>query len=216
MAMVSSAFAQLQPQGTWYLGTANAPEALNIFSDGLEMTPSIGYAISDNVVLTLDLGVATTTDDLYGLLRPDSAVTTTITPSLQTNVVGQDSLGNDITETVIVNDTSTTVSYFDTEYDQTNETRKTNFALGVQYFFDDNYFVRGSIHSSTHTATYSNDAETIEVETNSFGYSIGAGKFIAVRDHWYLSPELRYTGMNAGEDSSTGDLSFRIGLGLRF
>ena len=57
MAMVSSAFAQLQPKGTWYLGTANAPEALNIFSDGLEMTPTIGYAISDNVVLTLDLGL---------------------------------------------------------------------------------------------------------------------------------------------------------------
>ena len=216
MAFVSSAFAQLQPKGTWYLGTANAPEALNIFSDGLDMTPSIGYAISDNVVLTLDLGVATTTDDLYGLLRPDSAVTTTITPVLvnvyEPDVNGEDSL---VGQTVAI-DTTTTVSYFDTEYDQTNETRKTNFALGVQYFFDDNYFVRGSIHSSTHTMTYTNDVETIEVETNSFGYSIGAGKFIAVRDHWYLSPELRYTGMNAGEDSSTGDLSFRIGLGLRF
>jgi len=217
MAMVSSAFAQLQPQGTWYLGTANAPEALNIFSDGLEMTPSIGYAISDNVVLTLDLGVATTTDELYGLLRPDSATTTYSVPNYVTVVVGQDSLGNDIEQEVFAGLTDSTVTeYFDSEYSQTNETRKTNFALGVQYFFDDNYFVRGSIHSSTHTMTYTNDVETIEVETNSFGYSIGAGKFIAVRDNWYLSPELRYTGMNAGEDSSTGDLSFRIGLGLRF
>ena len=78
MAFVSSAFAQLQPQGTWYLGTANAPEALNIFSDGLEMTPTLGYAVSDNVVLTLDFGIATTTDELYGLTRPDSAVSTEI------------------------------------------------------------------------------------------------------------------------------------------
>ena len=216
MAMVSSAFAQLQPQGTWYLGTANAPEALNIFSDGLEMTPSIGYAISDNVVLTLDLGVATTTDDLYGLLRPDSAVTTTITPVLvnvfEPDVNGEDSL---VGQTVEI-DTTTTVSYFDTEYDQTNETRKTNFALGVQYFFDDNYFVRGAIRSMTHTTTTTDDLGTTEEETNSFGWSVGAGKFISVRENWYLTPEVRYSGNSQGDNASDGDLSFRIGLGLRF
>ena len=86
----------------------------------------------------------------------------------------------------------------------------------VQYFFDDNYFVRGAIHSMTHTTEYSNDLETVEVETNSFGWSLGAGKFISVRENWYLTPELRYTGMSMGDDASNGDLSFRVGLGLRF
>lgn len=216
MAFVSSAFAQLQPQGTWYLGTANAPEALNIFSDGLEMTPTIGYAVSDNVVLTLDFGIATSTEELYGLTRPDSAVSVTINTSIVDGVIGQDSTGADIIGPVLQNDTISETEYFDTEYNQTNETSKTNFALGLQYFFDDNYFVRGAIHSMTHTTEYSNDLETVEVETNSFGWSLGAGKFISVRENWYLTPELRYTGMSMGDDASNGDLSFRVGLGLRF
>ena len=55
MAMVSSAFAQNQPQGTWYLGTANATDVVNIFADGVNMSPSIGYAVADNFVIGFGL-----------------------------------------------------------------------------------------------------------------------------------------------------------------
>ena len=230
MAMVSSAFAQLQPQGTWYLGTANAPEALNIFSDGLNMTPTIGYAISDNVVLTLDLGIAGTTTDEFDLLRPDSTVynytitnviseaysDTTfsdfVTAGGDTVSIPQVNNYPEVTETVDADSTS----YYNTSYNETTETSKVNFAIGLQYFFDDNYFVRGAINSSTHTTTVTNDLGSTETEENSFGWSIGAGKFISVRENWYLTPEVRYTGMSMGDDASEGDLSFRVGLGLRF
>ena len=60
MAMVSSAFAQNQPQGTWYLGTTNnATDVLNIFSNGVQsMNPTIGYAVADNFVVSLSLAAS--------------------------------------------------------------------------------------------------------------------------------------------------------------
>ena len=58
MAMVSSAFAQNQPQGTWYLGTANATDVVNIFADGVNMSPTIGYAVADNFVVSLSLNTS--------------------------------------------------------------------------------------------------------------------------------------------------------------
>ena len=101
-------------------------------------------------------------------------------------------------------------------YTRTTETRKVNFAIGAQYFFDDNYFIRGAIRSMTHTTTTTDDLGTTEEESNSFGWSVGAGKFISVRENWYLTPEVRYTGNSMGDNASDGDLSFRVGLGLRF
>ena len=226
MAFVSSAFAQLQPQGTWYLGTANAPEALNIFSDGLHMTPTIGYAVSDNVVLTLDFGVQTTNLDTPGS-RIDTSYTYTSTtvetaPAYVAYEYELDEAGEIVDSTAYIVDaetfteTDSTEVLTTTDYITTEETRKTNFALGLQYFFDDNYFVRGSIISQTHTMTTTTDLGVDEVESNSFGWSVGAGKFISVRENWYLTPEVRYTGMSMGDDASNGDLSFRVGLGLRF
>ena len=217
MAMVSSAFAQLQPQGTWYLGTANAPEALNIFSDGLNMTPTIGYAVSDNVVLTLDLGVMTSSLDTPGS-RIDTSYSYTTSYELVPAETIIDTVAGDTTfvDAYVNAVTDSTEVLTSTDYVTTEETRKTNFALGLQYFFDDNYFVRGSIASHTHTTTTTSDAGVTETEENSFGWSVGAGKFISVRENWYLTPEVRYTGMSMGDDASEGDLSFRVGLGLRF
>ena len=230
MAMVSSAFAQLQPKGTWYLGTANAPEALNIFSDGLEMTPTIGYAISDNVVLTLDLGLGGSELVEPGLIRETEVVYSYTEDTLAApSYYAQDSTAvpiNDST-TIYIYDSTFVDAVYNTidldstgtvtsSYTRTTETRKVNFAIGAQYFFSDNYFVRGAIRSMTHTTTTTDDLGTTEEETNSFGWSIGAGKFISVRENWYLTPEVRYTGNSTGDNASDGDLSFRVGLGLRF
>ena len=43
-----------QPQGTWYLGTGDATQLINIFSDqGVGViSPSIGYAVRDNIVIS--------------------------------------------------------------------------------------------------------------------------------------------------------------------
>ena len=42
-----------QPQGTWYLGMGDATQLINIFSDqGVgAVSPTIGYAVKDNIVL---------------------------------------------------------------------------------------------------------------------------------------------------------------------
>ena len=235
MAFVSSALAQLQPQGTWYLGTANAPEALNIFSDGLHMTPTIGYAVSDNVVLTLDFGVQSSSFDTPGLDVDTSYTYITeavivpavfeLQPVLDEGGLPVDLDGDMVADSAEVEVaasyaenqiTDSTEVITSTDYVTTEEERTTNFTLGLQYFFDDNYFVRGSIASYTHTTTTTDNTGVTETESNSFGWSLGAGKFISVRENWYLTPELRYTGMNMGDDDSTGDLSFRVGLGLRF
>ena len=66
MAMVSSAFAQNQPQGTWYLGTANATDVVNIFADGVNMSPTIGYAVADNFVVSLSLNTSRMEDVFSG------------------------------------------------------------------------------------------------------------------------------------------------------
>ena len=71
MAMVSSAFAQNQPQGTWYLGTANATDVVNIFADGVNMSPTIGYAVADNFVVSLSLNTSRM-EDVFSELQTKS------------------------------------------------------------------------------------------------------------------------------------------------
>ena len=44
-----------QPQGSWYLGTANATDVLNIFSSGIEISPTVGYAVVDDIVVSLSV-----------------------------------------------------------------------------------------------------------------------------------------------------------------
>ena len=61
VATATFSFAQdaSQPQGSWYLGTADATDVLNIFSSGIEITPTVGYAVVDDVVVSLSVNNST-------------------------------------------------------------------------------------------------------------------------------------------------------------
>jgi hypothetical protein len=48
-----------QPQGSWYLGTGDATTLLNIFSTGVEMDATVGYAVVDDIVATLSFNNST-------------------------------------------------------------------------------------------------------------------------------------------------------------
>ena len=198
MAMVSSAFAQNQPQGTWYLGHTDAAEALNLFSTGVPMESSIGYAVSDNFVLSLEIGSNSTDVDATGEYFDESYVQT----------ISFDSAGTPFLDSAQVGLVS---------YNENTVTRTTNFALSAQYFFGDNYYVGGGINSSTYSMTVDSDldANDAEEDMNTLGLHLRAGKFIPVRENWYLSPEVRLR-TSSTDGSSSSDLGFRIGLGLRF
>ena len=51
--LVATSFAQdaSQPQGSWYLGTGDATTLLNIFSTGVAIAPTVGYAVADDIVI---------------------------------------------------------------------------------------------------------------------------------------------------------------------
>ena len=64
--LVATSFAQdaSQPQGSWYLGTGDATTLLNIFSTGVAIAPTVGYAVADDIVLTAKAGFGGTFDAL--------------------------------------------------------------------------------------------------------------------------------------------------------
>lgn len=233
MAMVSSAFAQNQPQGTWYLGTADATDVVNIFSDGVSMSPTIGYAVADNLVLNLTIGTdrheSTTPMMANGLVT-----TTTLTPFL-------DDEGNIVLEE--------TISLAEQEFgwSETSETRTNNFSLGAQYFFGDNFFVGAALDSYTLTTettqasgyNYLVDADdesilyeyvnltdanavdltTTETERTDLGFTLSLGKYIPVRENWYLTPQVGYSTSSSEEgaiESDRNGVAMSIGFGARF
>ena len=53
VATATFSFAQdaSQPQGSWYLGTGDATTLLNVFSSGVAMAPTVGYAVADDIVI---------------------------------------------------------------------------------------------------------------------------------------------------------------------
>ena len=51
-----------QPQGSWYLGTADATDVLNIFSSGISIAPTVGYAVADDIVVSLSVNNSVLTD----------------------------------------------------------------------------------------------------------------------------------------------------------
>lgn len=55
-AFVGTAQDAGQPQGSWYLGTGDATTLLNVFSSGVEIMPSVGYAVADDIVITAKAG----------------------------------------------------------------------------------------------------------------------------------------------------------------
>ena len=79
VATATFSFAQdaSQPQGSWYLGTGDATTLLNVFSSGVAMAPTVGYAVADDIVIQasangptddmgLNLGAAYFMGDYWG------------------------------------------------------------------------------------------------------------------------------------------------------
>ena len=57
MAATGMAQDASQPQGSWYLGSGDATELLQIFShDGVSLDATVGYAVADDIVVTAQAG----------------------------------------------------------------------------------------------------------------------------------------------------------------
>ena len=200
MAMVSSAFAQNQPQGTWYLGTANATDVVNIFADGVNMSPSIGYAVADNFVIGLELNTSRLEEVYSGTIVTLDSVTNFV--ELPDGTI----LG---IPGVVENEVA---------YEDTYTTTSSLLSLTAQYFFGDNYFAAASLGATTTRMEeeYSLDADlNSDVETTGAAFSIGLGKFIPVRDNWYLTPQVSYSTGSADTDDL--EISNRgIGMSIGF
>ena len=152
--------APLQPKGTWYLGSADATSLFQMFSaDGVDVDPFVGYAIADDIAITVGLN--------YG--------------SMTMNAV--DSIPE------------VTMSSME-------------LSLGAAYFFGDNYYAQAQLVLGS-VDTGSGDA------ASSTGYSIGVGKFIPVKDMWFISPEFNYSGNSDDLESSAG-AEIRIRFGATF
>lgn len=203
MAMVSSAFAQNQPQGTWYLGTANATDVVNIFADGVNMSPTIGYAVADNFVVSLSLNTSRMEDVFSGT---SDEITLVPTPTI---------VGDSI---VIIEEAQITT----TAYTETTTYTESALELGAAYFFDDNYFIGIGLNSVRMSNEYSNTLDATldsEDETSALGLTVGLGKFIPVRDNWYLTPNVNWSTYGSDDDINEvtqSGLSFEIGFGARF
>ena len=201
--MVSSAFAQNQPQGTWYLGTANATDVVNIFADGVNMSPTIGYAVADNFVVSLSLNTSRMEDVFSGT---SDEITLVPTPTI---------VGDSI---VIIEEAQITT----TAYTETTTYTESALELGAAYFFDDNYFIGVGLNSVRMSNEYSNTLDATldsEDETSALGLTVGLGKFIPVRDNWYLTPNVNWSTYGSDDDINEvtqSGLSFEIGFGARF
>ena len=64
--LVATTYAQdaAQPKGSWYLGTGDATTVLNIFSTGVDLAPTVGYAVADDIVVTAKAGFGGALDSL--------------------------------------------------------------------------------------------------------------------------------------------------------
>jgi hypothetical protein len=156
----------LQAQGTWYLGSADATSLFRMFSsEGMEVSPFVGYAIADNIAITVGIDYNTMTMD-----ADDEAGTAeqTATSSI--------------------------------------------FNVGGAYFFGDNFFAQAQLGMGSASV---DDGVNEEVELSSSSYGIGLGKFIPIKDMWYVSPALTY-GSTSNDDGSQAGASIAITFGARF
>ena len=53
-----------QPAGSWYLGSGDATQMLSIFSGGVDIMPTVGYAVADDIVITAEAGFGGALDSL--------------------------------------------------------------------------------------------------------------------------------------------------------
>ena len=169
--------APLQPKGTWYLGSADATSLFQMFSaDGVDVDPFVGYAIADDIAITVGLNYGSVTTNAVDAVPADSIAGTPAIP-------GTDAID---------------------EYTASS----TALSLGAAYFFGDNYYAQAQLVLGS-VDTGSGDA------ASSTGYSIGVGKFIPVKDMWFISPEFNYSGNSNDLESSAG-AEIRIRFGATF
>jgi len=178
--------APLQPKGTWYLGSADATSLFQMFSaDGVDVDPFVGYAIADDIAITVGLNYGSVTtnavDAVPGVdaVPADSIAGTPAIPAIP----GTDAID---------------------EYTASSM----ELSLGAAYFFGDNYYAQAQLVLGS-VDTGSGDA------ASSTGYSIGVGKFIPVKDMWFISPEFNYSGNSDDLESSAG-AEIRIRFGATF
>ncbi|MDG2426581.1 MAG: hypothetical protein P8M07_08370 [Flavobacteriales bacterium] len=156
-----SAIAQdaTQPKGTWYLGTADATQVFNLFSsNGMEVSPFVGYAVADNIAITVGLDYASMTTEVEG--------------------------GDD------------------------QEMSASNITIGGAYFFGDDFYAQAGIGLGSSSSTGTDDLSSTQIQ-------IGLGKFIPVKDMWYVSPQFSYGTMSTDGQSGAA-ASIGISFGARF
>ena len=144
--------AVLQPKGSWYLGSANATDIFKIFSnDGMNVDPFVGYAIADNIAITLGVNLSSITIDEPSLTQSFSEI-----------------------------------------------------SVGAAYFFGDNFFGQAGV-----TMGATDDGNENTTSMTSIGLALG--KYIPVRDMWYVSPSLGFNTVTMDGGSGSG-----AALGITF
>ena len=109
-----------------------------------------------------------------------------------------------------------------TAYTETTTYTESALELGAAYFFDDNYFIGVGLNSVRMSNEYSNTLDATldsEDENSALGLTVGLGKFIPVRDNWYLTPNVNWSTYGSDDDINEvtqSGLSFEIGFGARF
>ena len=115
----------------------NATDVVNIFADGVNMSPTIGYAVADNFVVSLSLNTSRMEDVFSGT---SDEITLVPTPTI---------VGDSI---VIIEEAQITT----TAYTETTTYTESALELGAAYFFDDNYFIGVGLNSVRMSNEYSN------------------------------------------------------------
>ena len=70
-------------------------------------------------------------------------------------------------------------------------------SVGAAYFFGDNFYGQAQV-------VLGNSDDGVNDAQSSTGYGVGLGKYIPVKDMWFISPQLNYTGGSNDLGSSSG------------
>jgi len=81
-------------------------------------------------------------------------------------------------------------------------------SLGAAYFFGDNFYGQAQV-------VLGNVDNGVDEAMSSTGYGVGLGKYIPVKDMWFVSPQLNYTAGSNDAGSSSG-AEIRIQFGASF
>ena len=81
-------------------------------------------------------------------------------------------------------------------------------SLGAASFFGDNFYGQAQV-------VLGNVDNGVDEAMSSTGYGVGLGKYIPVKDMWFISPQLNYTAGSNDAGSSSG-AEIRIQFGASF